>query len=273
MNTPGGHFYGLSTGIARSLCRHRRAWPIRWFGRFCYLFYRAYENRDFDFRTNGEEWCLRQLAKLDMRCAFDVGANMGDWTGLALEVWPNVTIHAFEIVPENFRQLSGRVANCGRVKSNPVGLSDTDAEIKVYFSRDTHYRASAYSMPDVADTVPIPAKVITGDSYVLAQKVGSIDYLKIDVEGMEGAVLRGLKQTLSEGRVRVIQFEYNTPNIVSGFLLRNAYEFLSPLGYRVGKLYPNYVDFRPYELSHEDFCGPNFIAARADDPELLQALS
>ncbi len=273
MKPRSGLLYEVSAGFMRRVCHYRRAWPIRLLGRACYLFYRGYENRDFDFRSNGEQWCLARLSRLSPRCALDVGANIGDWTRLALQAWPEVTVHSFEIVPDNFCELERNLAGFDRVKLNPVGLSETEAEIDVHFSRSTHFRASAFSMPDVPDTTLVRAKVMPGDSYVASRKIERIDYLKIDVEGMEGAVLRGFRNTLAAGRVRVVQFEYNTTNIVSGFLLRNAYDFLVPLGYRVGKLYPTYVDFRAYDLSHEDFCGPNFIAVRADDKEALALLS
>ncbi|HEY5912165.1 MAG TPA: FkbM family methyltransferase [Verrucomicrobiae bacterium] len=273
MKPPSGLIYNVSAGLMRRACRYRRTWPIRLLGRACYLFYRGYENRDFDFRSNGEQRCLERLSRLSPRCALDVGANVGDWTSLALRTWPEVTVHSFEIVPDNFHVLERNLQGSSRVKLNPIGLSDVEAEIDVHFSRSTHFRASAFSMPDVPDTTVVKAKVMAGDSYVASRKIERIDYLKIDVEGMEGAVLRGFRETLAAGRVRAVQFEYNTTNIVSGFLLRNAYDFLVPLGYRVGKLYPTYVDFRPYELSHEDFCGPNFIAVRADDKEVLALLS
>ena len=40
------------------------------------------------------------------------------------------------------------------------------------------------------------------------------------------------------------------------FLLYDFYEFFETRGYVVGKIYPNYVDFRAYDLNDEDFLGP-----------------
>jgi hypothetical protein len=36
----------------------------------------------------------------------------------------------------------------------------------------------------------------------------------------------------------------------------------------VGKIYPDYVDFRDYDLSDEDFLGPNYLACRVGDGAL-----
>ena len=111
-----------------------------------------------------------------------------------------------------------------------------------------------------------------GDDYVQANNIAVIDMLKIDVEGMEESVLRGFSNTLSERRIRVIQFEYNTSNIVSKFLLRDAYRFFKGFGYRVGKLYPNHVEFRDYHYRHEDFCGPNMVVIHETDTAMRELL-
>ena len=187
------------------MCRYRRTWPIRLLGRACYLFYRGYENRDFDFRSNGEQRCLARLSRLSPRCALDVGANVGDWTRLALQTWPEVTVHSFEIVPDNFQVLERNLQGSSRVKLNPIGLSDVEAEIDVHFSRSTHFRASAFSMPDVPDTTVVRAKVMAGDAYVASRKIDRIDYLKIDVEGFEKFVIEGAKEVLE--RTEYVYFE------------------------------------------------------------------
>ena len=63
MENPKAHgvFDMLTRYTAQWLCQLRRAWPCSWLGRVSYLVWQAYENRNFDMRTNGEEWCLRQI--------------------------------------------------------------------------------------------------------------------------------------------------------------------------------------------------------------------
>lgn len=114
----------------------------------------------------------------------------------------------------------------------------------------------------------IKAKVVRGDNYALENDVQTIDLLKIDVEGMEKSVLHGFGEMFQKKRIQLVQFEYNTTNIASKFLLRDAYQFFSEVGYCVGKLYPNYVEFREYHYRHEDFCGLNMIAVLKENIEL-----
>lgn len=268
---------------AEFLCRHRRRWPCRWLGQMAYLVWRAYENRNFDMRANGEEWLLRRMAsKNGVQCVFDVGANVGDWSLLCRRYFPDAVIHAFEIAPPNFSELQKRTSHLSNLIYNPVGLSDRPDKINVFYVDEasgctTAYQehlSAAYRLPG---DQPLPSKsfqvpVIRGDDYVKEHGIKIIDVLKIDVEGMEERVLRGLQQTFSEHRIRLVQFEYNTTNIVSKFLLNDAHDFFTKLGYKLGKLYPNYVEFRDYNYRQEDFCGPNMIVVRKDDEELLKLL-
>ena len=233
--------------------------------------------------TNGEEWLLRRMAaRNDVQCAFDVGANVGDWSLRCRHYFPEIAIHAFEIAPPVFAELQQKISDLKNIILNPVGLSDQHDELEIFYPEDSHYRTTAFqehlgaayalSGQKLAAPKSLHVPVIRGDDYVLEHGIKTIDLLKIDVEGMEKRVLQGFQQTFSESRIRLVQFEYNTTNIVSKFLLRDVYDFFTKLNYRVGKLYPNYVDFRDYHYRHEDFCGPNMVAARKEDTELLKLL-
>jgi hypothetical protein len=104
-----------------------------------------------------------------------------------------------------------------------------------------------------------------GDEFLEREGIGEVDFLKLDVEGAEHLVLQGLERHLRQQRVRFVQFEYGRVNILTHFLLRDFYQLFGAYGYVVGKIYPDYVDFREYDLSDEDFLGPNYLACRAGD--------
>jgi FkbM family methyltransferase len=271
---------------AQWLCKHRRSWPCAQVGKLAFLISRAYENRDFNMETNGEAWCLKRLKEGDItiNCAFDVGANTGDWTAICRQNHPQSVIHAFEIAAPTFAKLQSNVGTLSHVFLNSFGLSNRTEEIDLFLpeaekeiGRATSFKdhlEPEFEMPGQERTSfqKIRGKVIPGDDYVKTNKIEMIDFLKIDVEGMEETVLEGLANTFAGRKIRLVQFEYNTTNIVSKFLLRNAYQFFNRHGYAVGKLYPNYIEFRDYHYRHEDFCGPNMIAARSDDRDLLKLL-
>ena len=62
-------------------------------------------------------------------------------------------------------------------------------------------------------------------------------------------------------------------NIASRFLLTDFHDLLGPRGFRIGKIYPTYVDFGPYRYRDEDFLGPNHLAVQESDAALIAALS
>lgn len=235
--------------------------------------------------TNGEEWLLCELQKYrQIKCAFDVGANIGEWLTLCRKHHPTVSIHAFEIAPPTFSKLRQNTTAFTNITLNSFGLSDCNEEIDVYLDDTADYLTSVYREvfgPEFEafkrgakerSFKTIKARVVKGDDYAHENNIETIDLLKIDVEGMEKSVLRGFNDMFQKKRIQLVQFEYNTTNIASKFLLRDAYQFFNDFGYLVGKLYPNYVEFRNYHYRHEDFCGLNMIAVHKENIELQKLL-
>lgn len=231
-------------------------------------------NRSYVASMNGETRLLEVVARSGARVLFDVGANVGDWTATAHRMIGAAEIHAFEIVPETAAELRGNVGTLDGVTVNAFGLGAEPGTVPVRYY-PTFSEGSGFS--DLSHDLPFElreAEVSTGDRYCADHAITHIDLLKIDVEGVEDRVLRGFEGMLGRGAIDVVQFEYGTHNIASHFLLRDFHELFGKLGYRVGRVFPTYVDFHPYELPvDEDFRGPNFAAVREDRADLVSALA
>lgn len=255
------------------MARRRRNPLIRKVAGVCRRYLGWYGNLSYDLLTNGESFVLETLARFNPRVIFDVGANVGDWSIEAKTRCPTATIHAFEISPPTYETLTASTCNLPDVHCRNVGLSDAATQIRIrhYDSLPTLTTSTDYPHPFAF--TELTAQVITGDDYAAEHQIEQIDLLKIDVEGMEESVLRGFNRMLSRGAIDLVQFEYGRVNIVNRYLLRDFYTFFREHGYVVGKVFPNYVDFRDYDLSDEDFMGPNYLACRENKVEYLQALS
>lgn len=242
--------------------KHRRNPMARAIARRAEKISLAYRNFNYDARSNGEEWFLQNvIAPKSPSVIFDVGANDGSWALNAARLCPRADVHAFEIVPQTADVAARNVDGEKRIILNRCGLSDKPGTIAVrtFAGQSTH--ASILDLPHgTANIVDCP--VMRGDDYVAEKNIGRIDLLKIDVEGAENRVIAGLYDTLSSGKIGAIQFEYGRANILSKFLLKDWYDLLTPLDYRIGKLYPDYIDFKSYDLHDEDFIGPNYVAVK-----------
>lgn len=238
--------------------------------KLCVQFLNIHNNFNYDHDSNGERWLLRMLARRNrLDVCFDVGANQGDWTALALAENPRAMVHCFEVSPPTYTKLAGRLSNDLQVALNPFGLSNQSGDILVKHCLDSDALSSLIEVVCSRNIETIASKVIRGMDYCTERGITKIDFLKIDVEGAENLVLDGFSDFITPQVVPVIQFEYGMANIASKFLLRDFFQFLETRGYRVGKLFPHHVRFREYRFEDEDFRGPNYIAVSPDTVGLL----
>lgn len=235
----------------------------------------AWANAQFDIHINGEIWLLKRLSQFAPRIIFDVGANVGDWSAGAAESNPQAKVHAFEIMDRTFEKLLVRAALFpDRVVANRFGLSDHDGNVTVFYraSSDVHtstFREAHFGQPAIEAVMPVR----TGDRYLSDAGVDRVDFLKIDVEGHEWEVLDGFNDALGRRAIDVIQFEYGKCTLVARRYLRDFYERLDAMGYAIGKLFPDEVRFKSYELEDEDFIGPNYVACRRERGDIIAALT
>lgn len=230
---------------------------LKWFG-----------NGSYKPARNGERWLLERLGREPIRTVLDVGANVGSWSLMAADLLPEASIYALEVVPGTAAKLRARVGQHQRIKSFDLGLAAETGTLTMQYheAASTHATFTEYPHSWAGERIECP--VMRGDEFLTREGIGRLDFLKLDVEGAEHLVLQGLDQHLSQGKVRFVQFEYGRVNILTHFLLRDFYQLFQGYGYAVGKIYPDYVEFRDYDLGDEDFLGPNYLACHTEDAAL-----
>jgi FkbM family methyltransferase len=235
---------------------------------------RFYENRNFDMHSNGELCIIKKLASTNPSVIIDGGANIGRYSEWLSQYIPGATVYAFEPVQDTFRSLVEKFEKNDHFVLVNKGLYKEVAEKQIHLSSsNTHstiYQAVGANNNSTAST---SIQLMDGDSFCTQHNIAYIDFMKLDIEGAEYDALQGFKNMLSSGKIRLIQFEYGYINITTKNLLIDYYRLFEEHGYIVGKLFPKVVEFRPYETKYEDFLGPNFIAVRKTDTEMIRLLT
>src|SRR4051812_22174093 len=90
----------------------------KWFYKFCLRYVNWYDNdNNAEMRKNGEMHWLQEVLG-SCRLVFDVGANVGDWTEIALRINPHLRVHCFEPSAATFERLKSRPCMDERVVLN-----------------------------------------------------------------------------------------------------------------------------------------------------------
>jgi FkbM family methyltransferase len=268
--------FGRVKSVARRFIgRNRRSGPVKFLHGFASFVDSAYSNEGSSLALNGELRVIQSLRQMDFKVAFDVGANQGDWLMAALADWPSCQVHAFEVAQPTFEQLELRVRQSGkasRVTLNDFGLSDSTGVRQMYYFPEHPDLTCDLKRHENYEVVPFDARLVRGDDYCGERHLDAVDFLKIDVEGAEYRVLKGLCSRLHESKIYCVQFEYGAFSTQTRVLLADYYALLSD-GYWIGKIYPTYVDFRDYEWTMEDFRFANYCCVSKTRPELREVLA
>ena len=125
----------------------------------------------------------------------DIGAHIGVVTVLLAGLAPLGRVHAFEPVAENHAHLTANVAANGldNVTVHRAAVFDTDGEISLEY--DATYPGGSH-VGQAGATVPS----VRLDTWAAAAGLDRLDLVKLDVEGVEPAVLDGATETLRRFR-------------------------------------------------------------------------
>jgi len=199
----------------------------------------------YDLVISGERFFMTNLLPKFIQNTkpvfFDVGANRGEYSLMLANIFPNAKIFAFEPHPKNFEFLVQ--AKTQNFSPHALALGNTVGQFNLYDYEDSNWSFDASLYQDVIsdilhkNSVSYIVQVDTLDSFTQSLEVDFIDFLKIDTEGSELAVLQGAQSLLEKGQIGVIQFEFNEMNIISRSFF---YDFRKVLhNYVLFRLLPN----------------------------------
>jgi len=215
-------------------------------------------------KTNGEYSFLRcELPKLGAGVVFDVGANVGEWASFTLGINPKVNLHCFEPSQATYSKLTQKQWP-SNVLLNNFGLGEVEGVLELNVVAEESGMNSVHSRRGVESAVAVRTeriRITTIDGYCEKNAIHKIDLIKVDVEGHELAVFKGMSRMLTKGVVNAIQFEYGGCNLDANVKLLDIWEFLEAHGFRFYKLYPEGPrHIVKYQQSLETFKYSNWLA-------------
>ena len=131
---------------------------------------------------------------------FDIGANIGDYTAALLAAGASRVV-AVDPQPSAVSELRARFARDPRVKIEPVALGATEKTADFYIRR-YHGVSGLTENWDSPHVQKIQVPVRTVETLIAIH--GKPTYIKIDVEGYENEVLKGLQT-----KINTLSFEYH----------------------------------------------------------------
>ena len=193
------------------------------------------------------EWYVIEIIK--KLCAgystgsiLDIGANQGTVCLPLSRMFPNYTIHAFEVQPHLVEVLTENIAlnQCSNIVLHNCGVSNVLESKEILVPNyETASNIGAFSLDpfvnqnssiSVGTGINVTVDMVTIDS---SPYLGEIRCIKLDVEGYELRALQGALQTLRQNNYPPIVYELWSYNAWWNNHAEKLREFLTILGYRI----------------------------------------
>lgn len=199
---------------------------------------------------------------------FDIGANNGYYSLLATASAKDVKVFAFEANPKLVDQLH-HVLDMNslnkQIKVISGAVSDVEGDVQLDFS-DVSHQGKGHIVKQVNgynNLTTVPALII--DSWMDINHIEHVEIVKIDVEGAEMNVLKGMTRCLETQAVDIILIEVHADTLPAfGTSSTEVFDYLEKYNYQLrilpseltilpGNRYaPNLTDIPLHELSYTE---------------------
>ncbi|MBU1109733.1 MAG: FkbM family methyltransferase [Candidatus Riflebacteria bacterium] len=172
----------------------------------------------------------------------DIGANIGHHSLFFSTFEKNV--HAFEPFEGVSRKLEEKihVNNVKNITLHKIALGEKN-ETQTFYPSDNNNTGTGSFVNTKTKAKPLIFQIFKGDEFLATRNIKNIGLIKIDVEGLEIDVIKGLKDTLTKERP-IVFFEWTQGNLSAENLSSNSLQ---------NELFPQDYDFFAFIPSHPKF--------------------
>jgi FkbM family methyltransferase len=146
----------------------------------------------------------------DSPIILEAGACDGTDTARFAQYWPSSTIHAFEPIPELFAETERRTSALPQVRRYPLALSERTGSATMHVSSGANRGDSSSLLtptehlqaeyPQVQFARSIAVQTVTIDDWAHREGVDRIDFMWLDMQGMELPALKAAGPVLATTR-------------------------------------------------------------------------
>ena len=177
----------------------------------------------------------------------DVGAHKGEYITNILKHFKVKNGYCFEPNPSVFKILQNKIKNKNNIEFVNLGVSDSNCRINFNVNiesssssinnlneKSSYYKKKFFLLNFFQSsnvTRAINIDVITLENFIEKNRINQIDLLKIDTEGHEMQVLRGLKDKIKN--IKLIHFEHHFDDmIIKNYKLSDIHNYLNEKGFK-----------------------------------------
>jgi FkbM family methyltransferase len=195
----------------------------------------------------------------------DIGGHEGNYADEILEHYPSSEIHIFEPEPHSSAKLSKKFIAKSNVIVHGKGLSNINGLVPLYQDQPGSTQTSIFKRSTESANLEfnkvVDVNVVRLDDWNSANEI--FDFIKIDAEGSELAILQGGSRTVSNARV--VQFEYGGTNIDSRTYFLDFWKYFNELNFKIFRMSPSGAyRLNKYRDLDENFRLSNLIAVKAE---------
>lgn len=206
----------------------------------------------------------------------DVGCFSGYWSHHLLSQCTaaglkSARLLAFEPSSDSRRKFTERMAGAFpqyQVGVRPEAISDHAGD--ALFNLDP-LSAGAHGLvaPEASDaTSNVKAErvtVLTLAEVFIQESIETADFVKTDAEGFDFSIIKGALPLLADGRIGLLQFEYNHRWLDTRTHLRDVFDILPRIPYRLCKVVPDGLEaYNGWSSEIERFYEANYALVRND---------